>query len=122
MARSSFRVTDNGVGLPPKHRAPADRALCHHPRQGHRAWPGDRAQDHGRPWRRNRPATMPQNDGKGEREVRLLDFPLSAKKPAREKDSEDEQERMLIASEILIVDDEEDIRELVAGHPARRGL
>ena len=56
----------------------ADRALCHDARQGHGPGPGHRAQDHGRPWRRN--ASWPTRTS-GRRRRSHLDLPACAEKP-----------------------------------------
>ena len=48
--RCASASTDDGVGLPQQDRVAADRALCDAQAERHRPGPGDREEDHGRPW------------------------------------------------------------------------
>ena len=115
----AFRVTDNGVGLPPEHRHRLTEPYVTTRAKGTGLGPGDRAQDHGRPWRRNHPGRC-REAGRG-REVTLT-FPFVAKEPSGRKEVKMSKNGSLIASEILVVDDEEDIRDLISGILQRRGL
>ena len=64
----------------------------------------------------------PMREG-GEGAEVTLDLPASRRKAhASEKEVKMSKNGSLIASEILVVDDEEDIRDLIAGILARRGL
>ncbi len=87
-----------------------DRTVCHDADQGHGTGPRDRPQifeDHG-----GEVALTDADDEHGA-EV-TLKFPLQ-QKTAREKGAADEQTRFAHSAEILVVDDEEDIRDLVSG-------
>jgi two-component system, NtrC family, nitrogen regulation sensor histidine kinase NtrY len=89
--RVTFRVTTTASACR-RNIVTGSRALCHHARQRHGPRAGHRAQDHGRPWRRNRP--VGRGGGRGGAEVRLT-FPIRKKACEKQKGvSEDEQERI----------------------------
>ena len=98
-------------------RAPA-RALRHHPREGHRPRPRHRRQDHGGARRRHRAGRRP---GGRQRRARRLGAPEVPRSIRRRRPPQPASSRLSEAevntwpSDILIVDDEADIRELVAG-------
>ncbi len=79
----AFRVTDNGVGLPPEHRHRLTEPYVTTRAKGTGPGPGDRAQDHGRPWRRDR-AGRCRRAGEGA-EVTLT-FPFAQKNSTSERE------------------------------------
>ena len=94
---------------------PADRTLCNAQAEGNRVGTGDREEDHGRPWRRSDARRQP--DGPGA--VASLLLPRSSSRAAGAAAiaglAATNDSRCRMAHEILIVDDEPDIRLLIEG-------
>jgi FixJ family two-component response regulator len=92
----------------------AVRALCHHARQGHRPWPAHRQEDHRGTWRHAGPdgcgAVL---DGTPHRRDGRIRCPRSPHRrtAGRRRTGEGKRHGM---TDILIVDDERDIRELIS--------
>ena len=117
-AHFRLRVTDNGIGLPPEHRHRLTEPYVTTRAKGTGlglAIVRKIMEDHGGE------ITLGDAEG-GEGAEVTLTFPFAQKEYASEEAVRMSKNGSLIASEILVVDDEEDIRDLIAGILQRRGL
>ena len=118
--RFAFRITDNGIGLPPEHRHRLTEPYVTTRAKGTGlglAIVRKIMEDHG--------GEIALGDARetGEGAEVTPDLPASRKRAyASEEEVKMSKNGSLIASEILVVDDEEDIRDLIAGILQRRRL
>ena len=111
-------VIDNGIGLPQGEPQPPARTLRDHARKGHRARARDRRPHPRRAWRPDRVARRRRKKFPAQRGAWMqLRFAAETvervRSDQRNPSASDEAEQW--PTDILIVDDEADIRELVAG-------